>query len=286
MTKRVEKAPKAQVLLKSAKKAVLKPAKVATQRLVLNPDDSKKLLAKHGKIRDRLRDILSKSTIRYDMQMSNKRPNVQLNIGKRTLMMLQRSQPRRPQGIHAIADRPVNRFYLSVLLMLMIVGASGFYTYKLTEKFYDSMTRTVAENVDWQGWVVNVSGKKTAFNREARRSFAEMQAEMRLAAREKVRVKRSGPREAAKDGGSVASRIKKKLDLSILGIKAQPKPKKDVKKTTRSSVNSIKNTPSKPVQPPKAKTKHSVKPPKFDPRQAMKNMETRKPDIQSTSWKK
>lgn len=283
MTKRVEKAAKAQPLLKTTKRVAVKPAKMATKRLVLTPEDSKRLLAKHGKIRDRLRDILSKSTIRYDMQMSNKRPNVQLNIGKRTLMMLQRSQPRRPHGVQALAQRPINRFYLSVLLMLTLVGASGFYTYKLTERFYDSMTRTVAENVDWQGWVVNVSGKKTAFNRDVRRSFAEMQAEMRLAAREKARVKKSGPREAASDRSTVATRIRKKLDLSILGVKAQPKPQQQVTKQTQSSVKSMKQTSYKPVQPPKGNRK-TVQPPKVDPKQATKGLENRKPDVQSKSW--
>ncbi len=273
MTKRAEKASKADALLKTTKKVVRSPAKIATQRLVLTPDDSKRLLAKHGKIRDRLRDILSKDTIRYDMQMNNAHPKVQLNIGKRTLMMLQRSTPRRPKGIQALAQRPVNRFYVSVFMMLFLVGASGFYSYKLAQRFYDGVTHTVNEKVDWQGWVVNVSGKKDAFSRDMRRSFSEIQAEMRLAAREKARVKKSGPREAASNG-SVTSRIKKKLDLTILGIKAEPKTQKHVSKQTQSSVKSIKKTSYKPVQPPKSSMK-----------QTPKGLENRKPDVQSRSWK-
>lgn len=272
MTKRAEKASKAEALLKTTKKVVKGPAKVATQRLVLTPDDSKRLLAKHGKIRDRLRDILSKDTIRYDMQMNNARPKVQLNIGKRTLMMLQRSTPRRPQGIQALAQRPVNRFYVSVFMMLLLVGASGFYSYKLAQRFYDGVSHTVTENVDWQGWVVNVSGKKDAFSRDMRRSFAEIQAEMRLAAREKSRVKKSGPREASRDG-SVTSRIRKKIDLSILGVKADPKKQKHVAKQAKPSVTSIKKTPNKPVQPRKT-----------SPKKQLKDLENRKPDVQSRSW--
>lgn len=183
----------------------------ATKRVVLSAEESKQLLAR-TRIRDRVRDLLSRSAIRYRkaaknntaqalptaMAVTTPTPQYQLNLGKRTLLMLHAwKQPRRPIPLR---PRPVNRFYVSVLLMIGLIGASGSYTYHLASRWYDEVSREdVARAVNWEGWVRKVSGKSQTFTPSRQRS--QLLAEQAKRAEErahpvKASKKRPAPRTA------------------------------------------------------------------------------------------
>lgn len=186
------------------------PRRGAAKRVVLSAQESKQLLTR-TRIRDRVRELLSRSAISYEkgaspkagkgglpataLGISTPTPQYQLNLGKRTLLMLQAwKQPRR---VFPLQTRPVNRFYVSMLLMIALIGASGSYSYHLASKWYDEVSRQdVVTAFNWEGWVRKVSGKSHAFAPSRKRD--QLLVEQAKRAERIAREQPAKPRKTAK----------------------------------------------------------------------------------------
>lgn len=171
-------------MAKTAKNKGTAPRRNPSKRVMLSPLESKELLTR-TRIRDRVRDLLSRSAIRYKkspppqdganppasggMSVTAPQPHYHLNLGKRTLLMLQAWK--KPQRVIPIRTGPVNRFYVSILISIGLIGASGSYTYHVASRWYERTSRQdFATIVNWEGWVRKVSGKSQTYTPSRTRS--------------------------------------------------------------------------------------------------------------------